>query len=160
MDPQLGLLQFLKKNNGGNGVKENEYKKTYKPFIAWLIGFPVILMVITKILGEFSIKVSVLTTLILTVVSLYLLMLIIYKGEYVYWINGGPTYEEAKEAGSEVRKKYAKEHLDIFFKIMKVTLVYGVISFLLKLSIWVDIPFITLNVMVAAFATLSINFEK
>ena len=141
-------------------MNNKEYKKTYKPFIAWLIGFPIILMWVIKILPDSPIKISVLATLILTVVSLYLLMLIIYKGEYVYWINGGPTYEEAKEAGSEVRKKYAKEHLDIFFKILKVTLGYGIISFLLKLSIWIDIPIITLNVMVAAFATLSINFDK
>lgn len=141
-------------------MNNKEYKKTYKPFIAWLIGFPIILIAIMKILPDSSIKISVLTTLILTVVSLYLLMLIIYKGEYVYWINGGPTYEEAKEAGSEVRKKYAKEHLDIFYKILKVSLGYGIISFLLKFSIWVDIPFITLSVMVATFATLSINFNR
>lgn len=28
-------------------------------------------------------------------------MFIIYKGEYVYWINGGPNFKEAKEASSE-----------------------------------------------------------
>lgn len=141
-------------------MDNKEFKKTYKPFIAWLIGFPIFLILITKGLDNLPLKISVLVTLILTVVSLYLLMLMIYKGEYVYWINGGPSFEEAKEAGSEKRKKYAKLHLDIFSKITLVSVIYGAISFLLKFSMWLDIVVITMIVVIATFTTITIAFEK
>lgn len=143
-----------------NKVNKRDYKKTYKAFIAWLIGFPIILIFITKMLGDLSIKVSVLVTLILTVISLYALMLIIYKGEYVYWINGGPNFEEAKEAGSEKRKEYAKAHLDVFSKITLISLVYGAISLFLKLSMWLDIVVITMIVVIATFSTITIGFDE
>lgn len=141
-------------------MNNKEYKKTYKPLIAWLIAFPIILILITKILGDISVEIAVLATLILTVISLYLLMLIIYKGEYVYWINGGPNFEEAKEAGSEIRKEFAKAHLDIFSKITIVSLVYGAISLFLKLSMWLDIVVIMMMVVIATFSTITIEFDK
>ena len=141
-------------------MDNKEFKKTYKPFIAWLIGFPIFLILITKVLGDLSIKISVLVTLILTVFSLYLLMLMIYRGEYVYWINGGPTFEEAKEAGSEKRKEYAKAHLDIFAKISLISLVYGGISLPLKFNMWLDIVVIIMMVVIATFSTITIEFDK
>lgn len=141
-------------------MNSKEYEKTYKPFIAWLIGFPIFLILITKGLANLSVKISVLVTLILTVFSLYLLMLMIYKGEYVYWINGGPTFEEAKEAGSEKRKEFAKAHLDIFSKITWLSFVYGAISLLLKFNMWLDIVVIIMMVVIGTFSTIMIEFEK
>ena len=87
-------------------------------------------------------------------------MLIIYIGEYVYWINGGPNYKEAKLAGSEKRKEYAKAHLDIFLKMMLMSFLYGILSLLFKFSIWVDILLISLIVIIAAFLTIPIKFNK
>lgn len=79
-------------------------------------------MIIGKRLSNISTKVSALAVLIILSIGLYILMLIIYKGEYVCWINGGPSYEEAKLAGSEKRKEYARAHLDKFFKMMLLSL--------------------------------------
>ena len=45
------------------------------------------------------------------IVMLQALFWIIWKGEYVYWINGGPSFEEAQAAGSEARREYAWKHL-------------------------------------------------
>lgn len=118
-------------------MNNKEYKKTYKPLIVWLIGFPVIAIIIAERLSNLSTKIATLLSLIIMVISLYILMFIIYKGEYVYWINGGPNYEEAKLAGSEKRKEYAKAHLDIFFKMMLISFLYGILSLLLKFPTWI-----------------------
>ncbi|SHF04653.1 hypothetical protein SAMN02745784_02624 [Tissierella praeacuta DSM 18095] len=141
-------------------MNNKEYKKTYKPLIAWLIGFPVIAIIIAERLSNLSTKIATLLSLIIMVISLYILMFIIYKGEYVYWINGGPNYEEAKLAGSEKRKEYAKAHLDIFFKMMLISFLYGILSLLLKFPIWIDIVLISVIIIITAFSTISIKFNK
>lgn len=141
-------------------MNNKEYKKTYKPLIAWLIGFPVIAIIIAERLSNLSTKIATLLSLIIMVISLYILMFIIYKGEYVYWINGGPNYEEAKLAGSEKRKEYAKAHLDIFFKMMLISFLYGILSLLLKFPIWIDIVLISLIIIITAFSTIPIKFNK
>lgn len=83
-------------------MKNKEYKKTYKPLVAWLVIYPlvniIIIMAIDRLFQlpkKMSVKASVLFSLIFMVFSLYILMFIIYKGEYVYWINGGPSFKEA-----------------------------------------------------------------
>ncbi|WP_333638321.1 hypothetical protein [Tissierella praeacuta] len=141
-------------------MNNKEYKKTYKPLIAWLIGFPVIAIIIAERLSNLSTKIATLLSLIIMVISLYILMFIIYKGEYVYWINGGPNYEEAKLAGSEKRKEYAKAHLEIFFKMMLISFLYGIVSLLLKFPIWIDIVLISLIIIITAFSTIPIKFNK
>ncbi|KAB3536066.1 hypothetical protein F8154_04725 [Alkaliphilus pronyensis] len=141
-------------------MNNNIYKKTYKPLIGWLIGFPVTVIIISRGLSNLSSKLSTLVLLIFMVISMYLLMLIIYKGEYVYWINGGPNFEEAKSAGSEKRKKYAKAHLDIFFKMLLIALFYGVISLLILLPTVLDILFIFLLIIISALSTIKIKFNK
>lgn len=138
-------------------MKKKEYIKTWKPFIAWIIGFPIISIVISLFLNT-SAKISALIMLLITVISIYILMLIIYKGEYVYWINGGPTYEEAKSGGSKRRKKYAKAHLDLFSKMTLVCIGYGLISIMLNFPIWIDIIIISGAIIVTAFATIPIKF--
>lgn len=42
--------------------------------------------------------------LMFMVIAIDGLMWMIYVGEYSYWINGGPSFEEAKVAGSEKEK--------------------------------------------------------
>ncbi|WP_312908376.1 hypothetical protein [Tissierella praeacuta] len=141
-------------------MNNKEYKKTYKPLIVWLIGFPVIAIIIAERLSNLSTKIATLLSLIIMVISLYILMFIIYRGEYIYWINGGPNYEEAKLAGSEKRKEYAKAHLDIFFKMMLISFLYGILSLLLKFPTWIDIVLISLIIIITAFSTIPIKFNK
>ena len=111
-------------------------------------------------MSDVSTKISVLSSLIIMIISLYILMLLIYKGEYVYWINGGPNYKEAKSAGSEKRKEFAKAHLDIFLKIMLISFLYGITSLLFQFSIWVDVLLISLLVIIGALSTNPIKFNK
>lgn len=140
-------------------MNDKEYIKTYKPLIAWLIGFPIMIIFITRFIDS-SEKISVLISLLMMVISLYILMLIIYKGEYVYWINGGPSYEEAKTAGIEKRKQYAKVHLDLFRKMTLVCFIYGLLSLLFRVSIFIDIIIISGAIIVTAFQTVPIKFGK
>lgn len=140
-------------------MNNKEYKKTYKPFIAWLVGFLLISVIIPMFL-DLSSKMSILTLLLIMVIALYILMLIIYRGEYVYWINGGPSYKEAKSGGSEKRKKYAKAHLDLFLKMTLICFIYALISIIFNLHTWIDILVISLTTIVTAFLTVSIKFEK
>ena len=116
---------------------DREYNKTYKPFVAWLIGYPVVAIIAGIGLSEVSIKVSVMASLMILVVSLYILILIIYRGEYVYWINGGPSFEEARSAGSE--RGICEGPFGYIFRLMLVSLFYGIISLYFEFSIWIDI---------------------
>ncbi len=143
-----------------------EYKKTYKPLIAWLIGYSLISIIIIRAIDrlssltkKMSVKTSALFYLIFTVISLYILMLIIYKGEYIYWINGGPNFKQAQRMTSGERKEYAGKHLAIFSKVMLVTFLYGFISLILVLPFWLDVILITLFVVIAGFSTMWIRFD-
>jgi len=156
------IIMAYTKSVGRGRLKNKEFTKTYKPFIGWLIGFLIISILIPIIMDNFfdvSAKVLTLITLFITVISLYLLMLLVYKGEYVYWINGGPDYEKAKAAGSKKRKKYAKAHFDLFTKMTVVCCGYGMVSILLNMSIWIDSIIITAIVVVTGFLTIPIKFD-
>lgn len=139
-------------------MKENEYKKTYKPLILWLILFPLIAIVIPLRFINASEKILGLALMTISLVAIYLLMLLIYKGEYVYWINGGPSFEEARQAGSEKRREYARAHLDIFLKYTLLGLIYLPVSLILNFSMWIDILFIFMLIVIAALKTVGIKF--
>lgn len=139
-------------------MKKKEYKKTYKPLILWLILFPLIAIVIPLRFINASEKILALTLMTISLVAIYLLMLLIYKGEYVYWINGGPSFEEARQAGSEKRREYARAHLDIFLKYTLLGLIYLPVSLILNFSMWIDILLIFMLIVIAALKTVGIKF--
>lgn len=87
-----------------------------------------------------------------------LLMFIIYKGEYVYWISGGPDYEVAKTAKSSQRKKYAFKHLMAFLKASAGFVFYILFSFVFEFHIGIDFLIFLLIIIVAAFSTIKIKF--
>lgn len=139
-------------------MKEKEYKKTYKLLILWLILFPLIAIVIPLRFINASEKILALALMTINLVAIYLLMLLIYKGEYVYWINGGPSFEEARQAGSEKRREYARAHLDIFLKYTLLGLIYLPVSLILNFSMWIDMLFIFMLIVIAALKTVGIKF--
>ena len=69
---------------------DTKYTKPYKPLFAWLLGLIVLTVCVPMIINLFieDKKLMTLITLMMLVFGVYLLMLVIYKGEYVYWING------------------------------------------------------------------------
>lgn len=92
--------------------------------------------------------------------SIYLLVFIIYKGEYVYWYTGGPSYEEAKTAGSTKRKEYDKAHLDLFRKMTLISSLYLLLSFFFYFSIYIDILIVSLAIVLATLKSTPIKFNK
>ncbi len=97
--------------------------------------------------------------LMFVVLALDGLMGMIYAGEYVYWINGGPSFEEAKAAGSEKRKAYAAAHLSVFLKMTLVCCVYIVISSFFRLPMLIDVVVIASAIVAAAIKTMPIRFN-
>lgn len=141
-------------------MDERKYKKTYRPFIVWLIVCPVLFSLSSVLLENRSDKFEVSFVLWLTMLSICVLMLIIRRGEYIYWIHGGPTFEQAKKAGSEVRKEYADAHLKVFNRMFAVGTAYLVGSQMLNFDIWIDIVVICLVILICAFRTMTIKFNS
>ena len=147
---------------------QQSYHKTYKPLILWMILFiavcTLIPTVIIRILQElFQINwgagPEVRMILMFMVIAIDGLMWMIFAGEYVYWINGGPSFEEAKVAGSEKRKAYAAAHLSVFLKMTLVCCVYIVVSSFFRLPMLIDVVVIASAIVVAAIKTMPIRFD-
>lgn len=138
------------------------YKKTYKGLCIWMILFVLAGSTISIILSGFVADGKLLTnvTLLVVVAFLDLLMFIIYKGEYIYWINGGPDYEKARKATSEQRKAYAWKHLKAFLIASVIFLLYLGISFARRFSIWVDILIFAAVVIAAAISTIFVKMDE
>ena len=89
-----------------------EYKKSYKGFVAMLLVFVVLLFAIGLLPTE---DVKVITLLIFNIAAIWMALLtwVIYKTEKIYWYTG-LTYEDAVKVSSESRKEYALRHFKRF----------------------------------------------
>ena len=132
-----------------------EYKKSYKGFVLWLIGFciayfPCIFLPDTTV----QILVAVLDNIM--TVGCFVLTFIIYKTEYVYWYNG-TSYEEAKAAGSERRKQFALEHMKRFGYFALAFLIYSIISIIIGVPYGIDITVAVVGIVAVAISTIKIK---
>ena len=88
-------------------------KKSYKGFIAWLVLFCVgVLAIIFMDIKNIDLVGLVLGNYMF--ITLAILTGMIYKNEAIYWYSG-MSYQEAIEATSISRKKYAYKHFIRFF---------------------------------------------
>lgn len=149
-------------------IDQQSYKKNYKPLILWMILFIAVCTLIPMLINQIFEQLFQITwgeggevrvILMFMVISIDGLMWMIYAGEYVYWINGGPSFEEAKAAGSEKRKAYAGAHLRVFLKMTLVCCVYIVISSFFRLPMLIDIVVIASAIVAAAIKTIPIRFN-
>lgn len=101
-----------------HSVIMKEYKKTYWPLIAWCVALVPVMLGTISAAECMKLSDAALVALMMASVILMLLVLfwMIWKGEYVYWINGGPSFEQAKAAGSEARRDYARRHFRAMFR--------------------------------------------
>lgn len=140
-------------------MPDDTYKKTYRGLIIWIAAlFSTIVLV--PLLSRVITDGDVLTKLFLMIVlaMLDILMFVIYRGEYVYWINGGPDYETAQKAPPEQRKRYAFRHLKVFLIASIIAAVYMAFSFALHIAVGFDIAVFAVTVIAAAFSTMRIKF--
>lgn len=130
-----------------------EYKKSYLGLWLWVIGFcaasfsvlffpegtnnHLLIFVITNVIS----------------IGIFILLLMIYLLESVYWING-TTFEAAEKAGSERRKEFAMLHVKPFAFFAAAYLVYSTVSLLVNFPFGIDIAINCIGIIVAAFSTL------
>ncbi len=139
-------------------MEENNYpEKSYRLFYLWLIGFVTVMFAAAALSGRLSAvcgrDVSMKLTLSAAFISLSALMLIIYFTERVYYLNG-TSYGQAKAAGSERRKAFARDHLRVFVMAFIGWLLWLIVSFVFHTAFWLDAPVFAVFVVSAAFSTM------
>ena len=130
-------------------------KKSYKGFIAWLVLFCVGVFAIIFM----DIKNIDLVGLVLgnyMFMTLAILTGMIYKNEAIYWYSG-MSYQEAIEATSMSRKKYAYKHFIRFFITCLLYLFYSIIAYFLSFSFGMNMTICCLLIIVCALRTTSIK---
>lgn len=133
-------------------------KKSYKLFVLWLFLLVVIMLITDLILSNLLLSIDVATKIFIILLNTWILSLLflIYKTERIYWING-ITYEKAKSMTSEERKLYVWRHIIKFGQGTLVTLIYLTFSYLMNLSIVLDLIICVLIIIISAFRTISIK---
>ena len=131
------------------------YKKSYKGFIIWLIGFCVI-TVGTCFLPNLSTQLTLAIVDNACTIGIFILTFLIYQTEYVYWYNS-TSYEDAKAAGNERRKAFALAHMKRFGYFALAFLVYTVISLMIGIPYGFDITIACAGILIAAISTLKIK---
>ena len=135
-------------------------KKSYKLFILWIIFLYTLLMFggyyLAKIFPDITDANLVNVEMMLINIALLILIYMIYRTESIYWING-MSYKEAKSMSSEKRKKYAWEHLIIFFQGTIISILYCIFSYFIKVPMPLDIIILTFIIIISAFRTIPIK---
>ena len=135
------------------------YLKTYKPLAIWFFVFLSAVVAVPLGLGWFVpeniLTPAMLLTIYLGILSLFIL---IHRGGYVYWINGGPTYEEARDADEPSRRAYAWAHLKRFLIAGAMLVPCLVVSTIFNWPTWLDIIIFGAAAISAAVSTLRIRF--
>lgn len=132
-----------------------ELKKSYKGFVWFMLIFTAVMFLIAFIPTEDA---GLITRLICAEAALGMAILtyIIYRTEYVYWYNG-TEYEEAVAAGSERRRKFAKQHLDRFAAFAALCLLFSSAAQALGWPFWIDIIVCGVGLVVTAVSTMKIR---
>ncbi|MDO4941543.1 MAG: hypothetical protein Q4E73_01730 [Lachnospiraceae bacterium] len=130
-------------------------KKSYMGFVVWMILFCAASVGVSFL----PIRDSSITTRIVYNICAWgitLLAFIIYKTEYVYWYNG-TSYEEAVEAGSERRKRYAWMHFKRFALFSIVFFLFSILAKIFVLSFWIDTVVFLVGFIGVAISTIWIK---
>lgn len=129
------------------------YRKSYKGFVIWLIGFLALMLAICFLPVDNS---AVITRLLANLCTLGMAHLtwLIWRTESVYWYNG-VSFEEAEQAGSERRKTYALRHFRLFRLYALIALGISLVAHLLHLPWWIDFTLMCGGLVAAAFRTMA-----
>lgn len=131
-----------------------EYKKSYKGFVYWMLGYLLLCFGPIPFLAE-AMDGGMYTRYLMnmTALSMAVLAWIILKTEAVYWYNG-VEFEEAVKAGSERRKNYAKKHVLVFSRFAGGYLIFSILMTVLHISFWVDFAVGCIGLIAAAISTV------
>lgn len=139
-----------------------EYRKTYWPMILWALALTPA-MLGSAALAEragFDERGIVALMMAAVLIMLILLMWMIWKGGHVYWFNGGPSFEEAAAAGSEVRREYAWKHLAAMLKGSAVALILLAVGYFCGAHELLMVLLTGICVVAAAISTIRIKWPE
>ena len=131
-----------------------EYKKSYRGFVLWLLGFTA--AVFLPLLLRADAAVTLRLVLNLTSVGVAVLAWIIWRTESVYWING-TTFEQARDAGSERRRAFAAAHLRAFARFAAGYALFSAFMQLRHFSYTIDIIVFNVGLIATAVSTIRIK---
>lgn len=139
-----------------------EYRKQWWPFAAWTLALLPVMIGAAEIAGRAGMdsRGIVAWMMIVVIAMLLLLLWMIWKGEYVYWISGGPSFEEAKAAGSEVRREYAWKHFSAMLKGGAAALILLAAECALKAHALVMLLSTAVCIVAAAVSTVKIRWRE
>ena len=132
-----------------------EYKKSYFGFWVWLLLFCVLTFGVCLIP---KIKIQIIIAFVDNIMTIgcFVLSFIIYKTEYIYWYNG-TSFEEAKEAGSDRRKRFALAHMKRFGYFALGFFIYSVVSIFVGIPYGIDIAIVSVGIVLTAISTINIK---
>lgn len=127
-------------------------KKSYMGFVLWMIGFTAAVMAVCLLpIEDKELLVRIVNNL--CTVGIEVLMILIYKTEKVFWING-ISFEEAVAAGSDRRRAYARRYVKLFGIMTAASFLYSFIAQLLHLPWGIDVALIIVGLTVCAFGSM------
>lgn len=132
-----------------------EYRKNYLGFILWLLLFFGLMIGGSLLPIEDEVLLTRLSLLMCSVL-ITALTFMIFRSEYVYWYNG-VSYEEAKQAGSERRRQYARRHFVRFGCFTLFFALYALLAQLTGLAFGWDIAVFSVGLLLCALSTLKIR---
>lgn len=127
-------------------------KKSYGGFALWMAGYVVLMLLIAFLpIKDAGLMVRIFD--FFTAASIEVLMLIVYKTEKVFWING-ISYEDAVEAGSEKRRALALRFVKRFGALTAGIFLFSAAAQLLKLPCLADVCVVMAAFFICAFSTI------
>ena len=130
-------------------------KKSYLGFVLWIFGMASAQLA-TVLLPKMDSHLQIVIYMNIVVISIFVLSLIIYLTENVYWYNG-VEFSEALEAGTEKRKAYALSHMKRFGGFTGIFIVYSCIAILIGIPMGIDIIITVVGLITTAISTIHIK---
>lgn len=139
-----------------------EYRKIYWPMILWALALMPVMLGSARLAERvgFDERGIIALMMVVVLIMLLLLMWMIWKGEHVYWFSGGPSFEEASAAGSEIRREYAWKHLAAMLKGSAVALILLAIGYFCGVHELLMIFSTGICIVAAAISTARIKWPK
>ncbi len=137
----------------------DEYPKSYKGLVIWLVLFLASVFFIPAIPVKTDTEMSVLIINNLMAVFIAILTYMIYRNEKIYWYNG-IEYEDAKKASSEQRKDYAWRHFKRFAIFAAANFIYSLIAYITPIPYGFSIAVTAIGICAIAISTINIKFKN
>lgn len=126
--------------------------RSYKGFFLWMAAFCGLIAALSFLpIEDDGLMVRIVDCA--CVAGIEGLMVIIWRTEKIFWING-VRYEDALEAGSARRKAYALKYVKLFGIFLAGFSGFSVFSQLLRLPYMADTVLLAAGILACAFGTM------